>query len=480
MRRLALPVAVALTIAGTLAVWTGSRPLPPPLKGKQPLTVLVQPGPLTYDQSDPASPSGLEYDLIELFADELDVEVQYLTTSPHRMAKDFSAAKVHLAAAWLTPGMLPGSLYSPPFLRSNDLLVQHEASLPIDAASELAERQLHVLAGSRQAMTARGLKEKFPNIDLIEHAGMLPSTLLEAVASGRFELAIVDEAFHDVALQFAPALQATLKFPPQPITWAFPEGTDPQLIAKAEAFLKRLPDDPVFARLKDRYFGHIRRLDIEDISKLLERSRTILPKLKPYFVAAQIETGFDWRLLAALAYQESQWEAHATSPTGVRGIMMLTAETADRLNVSNRLDPEESIRAGARYLDILRSQIPESTPEPDRTWQAMAAYNIGPGHFNAARTIGRQRKADVDSWLVMKGVLPLLARPEIYERLKSGRARGGEAVILVENVRSFYDILSRQEAPYRPLNIAKTETPAKAKGAKPKAKASNPGIKKPG
>jgi len=169
----------------------------------------------------------------------------------------------------------------------------------------------------------------------------------------------------------------------------------------------------------------------------------------------------------------------------VRGIMMLTGETADRLKVKNRLDPEESIRAGARYLDILRKQIPDSTPEPDRTWQAMAAYNIGPGHFNAARTIGRQRKADVDSWLEMKGVLPLLARPEFYERLKSGRARGGEAVILVENVRSFYDILSRQEAPYRPLTPPKAAKPTKKKPktgkAKPKAgNTGNSGVKKPG
>ncbi|HRE17127.1 MAG TPA: hypothetical protein PLW86_08680, partial [Rhodocyclaceae bacterium] len=122
---------------------------------------------------------------------------------------------------------------------------------------------------------------------------------------------------------------------------------------------------------------------------------------------------------------------------------------------------------------------PASTPEPDRTWQAMAAYNIGPGHFNAARMIGKQRKADVDSWLEMKGVLPLLAKPEIYERLKSGRARGGEAVILVENIRSFYDILSRQEPPYRPLSPPEGKPAAKVEAGKPglKAKVAGPGLK---
>ncbi|HRE17126.1 MAG TPA: transporter substrate-binding domain-containing protein, partial [Rhodocyclaceae bacterium] len=328
MKRLALPVAAALTIAGTLVAWNSSKPLPPPQKGKQELIVLVQPGPLTYDQSDPQATTGLEHDLVNLFADELGVKATFLASSPNSLARDFSSSKVHLAAAWLTPGMLPGSRYSSPFAHSHDLLVQHEASYPIDEESELGGRQLHVVAGSRQAATAKSLKERIPDIELIEHPGMLPLTLLEAVATGRYELALVDESFHDVALQFAPSLQATMRFSRQPIVWAFPEGTHPDLIAKAEAFLQRIPKEPVFERLKDRYFGHIRRLSVEDISKLLERSRTVLPKLKPYFQSAQIETGFDWRLLAALAYQESQWEAGATSPTGVRGIMMLTEETA--------------------------------------------------------------------------------------------------------------------------------------------------------
>jgi membrane-bound lytic murein transglycosylase F len=128
--------------------------------------------------------------------------------------------------------------------------------------------------------------------------------------------------------------------------------------------------------------------------------------------------------------------------------MMLTEETADFLGVGNRLDPAQSIPAGARYLNYLRSQIPASTPEPDRTWQALAAYNIGPGHFAAARRLAARLGVDGDSWPEMKKILPLLARPAYYSHLKSGKARGGEAVILVENIRVFYDILTRYEKPF--------------------------------
>jgi membrane-bound lytic murein transglycosylase F len=113
---------------------------------------------------------------------------------------------------------------------------------------------------------------------------------------------------------------------------------------------------------------------------------TTLPKFRKSFQAAQVLTGLDWRLVAAVAYQESQWDPNATSYTNVRGIMMLTEETADRLQVSNRLDANESILAGARYINLLKDLLPEETEEPDRTWLALAAYNIGPGHFNAART----------------------------------------------------------------------------------------------
>lgn len=106
---------------------------------------------------------------------------------------------------------------------------------------------------------------------------------------------------------------------------------------------------------------------------------SVLPQYRPLFHDAQVITGIDWRMLAALAYQESQWEPLATSPTGVRGMMMLTEET-DHLGVNNRLDPAQSIRAGAQYLSELRDALPESIDEPDRTWMALAAYNLGMGH----------------------------------------------------------------------------------------------------
>ncbi|MDP2808881.1 MAG: transglycosylase SLT domain-containing protein [Rhodocyclaceae bacterium] len=236
--------------------------------------------------------------------------------------------------------------------------------------------------------------------------------------------------------------------------WAF-HAEDVLLHGKAVAFIERIRRDGTLTRLGDRYYGHSNRIHPLDTLRFLEHVRTRLRNFRHEFQQAQEITGIDWRLLAALAYQESNWDPLATSPTNVRGMMMLTEDTADRLKVTNRLDAKQSIRAGAGYLASLRDELPDSVKEPDRTWMALAAYNLGMGHLNGARAIAGMVKRDPDIWYEMKHVLPLLSQPQYYERLKSGRGRGGEAVILVENVRTYHDILSRFEPAYAGLSFSR-------------------------
>jgi len=227
--------------------------------------------------------------------------------------------------------------------------------------------------------------------------------------------------------------------------WAFPANGDASLPQRAEAFLERIRRDGTLERLADRYFGHAHRLSAGEVERFLERMQSVLPRYRRLFIEAQDVHGIDWRLLAALAYQESHWDPLATSYTNVRGMMMLTEDTADRLRVTDRLDARQSILAGTRYLVELKEQLPPEVAEPDRTWLALAAYNLGMGHMNGARFVATLVKRDPNAWHEMKQVLPLLAQPEYYARLKSGAARGGEAVIMTENIRTYYDILRRHE-----------------------------------
>ena len=202
-----------------------------------------------------------------------------------------------------------------------------------------------------------------------------------------------------------------------------------------DRFLARLRRDGTLARLTDRYCRTRARSSASTPSVLQERMRTVLPQYRHLFHDAQEKSGIEWRLLAAIAYQESQWDPAATSATGVRGIMQITEDTARHLGVSDLLDPAQNVVAAARYLRDLKAKLPARIHEPDRTWLALAAFNIGLGHLEDARILAQKQKLDPDLWSDVKKVLPLLALPEYYEQAKLGYARGGMPVAFVDRVR---------------------------------------------
>ena len=449
MLRLAPIFAAALLLLASCGDST-----PPLLKDSRKLLVLTRPGPTTYTRDGTGTASGFEHDLVALFAEELGLKVHYIVAGDDaEIARKLKHGKAHLAAAWLSTPSDPELVASPAYFSSSNVIAQNDSALPAEEAADLAGKTIAVLAGSPQAATLRDLQKQVDGLLIDEQKAGAELELLERVAENRDAMALVDTAVFDIATNFYPQLQGTLHIGnPYPIVWQFPAAADPELLARANAFLSRIARDGTLARLTDRYFGHIERLTQSDVAHFIERMRAVLPKYRRAFQTAQASTGIDWRYLAALAYQESHWEPLATSPTNVRGMMMLTEDTADQMNVDNRLDPEQSIRAGSRYFADLREALPPSVSEPDRTWMATAAYNLGMGHLNGARHFAQKLKKNPDSWYEMKTVLPLLSRPEYYQRLKSGKARGGEAVIMAENVRMYYDILSRYEAPYQPGN----------------------------
>jgi len=437
----------------SLLITACGDPAPPTLARSKELLVLTRDGPLTYEQDAASEAMGFEHDLVLLFAEELGLKPRFLVAKRDReILERLKNGEAHIAAAWLSTTDDPAIKGGPSYFTSGNVLAQHEATIAIDDLAELASRSVAVLSDSRQASALKKFADRAPGVVIDEHRGGSDLDLLQRVAEGRIEAALVDGALLDIAINYYPQLQPALSVGEDvPIAWLYPASADPLLESKLRTFFDRITRDGTLARLKDRYFGHVERLKQADVERFIERTRTLLPQYRSLFHSAQASTGIDWRLLAALAYQESQWNPLATSPTGVRGMMMLTEDTADHLRVTNRLDPKQSIRAGSQYFSDLRDNLPDSIPEPDRTWMAVAAYNLGMGHFNGARQIAQGMKKDADSWYEMKQVLPMLARPEIYQRLKSGRARGGEAVITAENVRLYYDILSRFEAPYRPF-----------------------------
>lgn len=209
----------------------------------------------------------------------------------------------------------------------------------------------------------------------------------------------------------------------------------------AHEWMNSREGDQAIGRMESRYYSYISEFDFVDLRAL---NRSIDKRLKRYideFETAEERTGMPADLLAALAYQESNWNPKAVSPTGVRGIMMLTQATAEELGVEDRTDPEESIEAGARYLADRHDRLPESIPEPDRTYLALASYNIGRGHLLDARQLARELGKNPDSWSDMREVLPLKADKRYYPSTRYGYARGYEPVHYVQRIRNYRDVI---------------------------------------
>ena len=408
------------------------------------LVVAVRSAPAYY-QLDGDKASGFDHDLAELFAHELGLKLRFvIARDPAALQALVLNGKAHLATSIAARDNLPGLRFTTPLRHSRQLLVEHADDPPIEGNEDLSGLSIDVLVGSPQAELLKKMNGPIPAFTLNLKANLNEFDLFEQVNLRRSEMAAADEDHFSVAQNFYPDLKVayylddTVRY-----AWAFPDGSSH--FDRAQAFIDRIRQDGTLARIIDRYFGHLDRVSDGDIASFLYRVQTVLPRYRADFIAAQNATDIDWRLLAALAYQESHWDPHATSPTGVRGMMMLTGETADRLRVTNRLDPRQSIRAGGKYLADLIDQLPPEVPKPDRIWLALAAYNLGMGHMNGARAIAKGLKRDPGSWYEMKQVLPLLAREKYYNRLKSGRGRGGEAVIMVENIRTYFDVLCRLE-----------------------------------
>ena len=230
------------------------------------------------------------------------------------------------------------------------------------------------------------------------------------------------------------------------MSWAFANDGDPQLFDEAQQFFTRIKQDGTLRHLIDRYYGYNERLNAVNAEAFISQTRTMLPHYRHWFQEAADLTGIDWQLLAALSYQESHWDPNATSYTNVRGIMMLTEETADRMSVENIVPCDlSSILAGARYLQLLKEQLPlRIEKEEDRLWMALAAYNQGMGHLEDARILASQSGLNPGRVGGREGMMPPLSRPSFYKKTKHGQARGGEAVILVETVRLYDYMLKTQ------------------------------------
>jgi membrane-bound lytic murein transglycosylase F len=424
--------------------------LPTAISGE--LVVVSRSAPTTRFVGADGAYSGLEQDMLELFAKESNLRLTVIERSRFSDVIPAVTQRVaHLAAAGLsvTEERAKKVTFGPSYMMARKTVAYNTSQRRPRNLKGLVGKRGGVLRGTSSAARLRAEAKQLRGLKWDEIHAADVDQLLDRLSAGKLDYVVSDSHVIELARNFYPNISIAFSFgEPEPIAWVLPKDAEPELIDEISTFFDTIKRDGTLSILIDRYFGHVKRLNRMDIVAFLTRRETVLPRYAPMFKEAQDLTGIDWRLLAALGFQESHWRPLATSPTGVRGLMMLTSVTADEMGVKNRLDPHEAILAAGRYFLSIKERLPRRIREPDRTWLTLASYNVGFGHVEDARILAQRQKLNPDLWINVRKVLPLLARSEYHSKLKYGFARGGEAVVLTENVRNYYDILKRHEAPH--------------------------------
>ena len=407
------------------------------------LIVITRNSPTTYFEG-PDGPTGLEYDLAKGFAEYLGVELRMVVPPNFSDILPLTArGNANLAAAGLTVTSKRKEKvrFGPVYQKITPQLVYRSGSTRPKTLADL-NGILEIVAGSSHEEQLEKLSKDFPELSWHTNGELDSDELLILLWEQLIEYTIADSNELSVNRRFYPELKPAFDIsPPEPLAWAFPRSKDDSLFKAAKTFFRNIREDGTLEQLIDRHYGHIGKFDYVGTRRYQAHVETRLPQYRDLFIAAAGETGMDWRLLAAVGYQESHWKPDAVSPTGVRGIMMLTKAAARDLDIKDRNDPEQSIRGGARYLARMVQRIPARIPEPDRTWLALAAYNVGHGHLEDARILTQKNKGNFDSWVDVKESLPLLSKKKWFQQTRYGYARGREPVQYVDNIRTYYDIL---------------------------------------
>jgi membrane-bound lytic murein transglycosylase F len=386
-----------------------------------------------------------ELELVTLFAQRLHLKVKQVPMDYDQITQAVASGKVHLAAAGLRGNASSILRFGTSYQTLSEQVVCNKN--PPKRLDDLAKRSLVVVAESAQEHALRSIATHQPSLHWEALHQLSTSGLMRELSEGKIDCAVANEEQIATARNFHPELGNAFDLNTQShLAWAFAGDLDAELFHSADDFITAIKKDGTLDVLIDRHYGHNERLEAMDAVAFVSKARSVLPRFKRWFQEASALTGIEWQLLAALAYQESHWDPLATSYTNVRGLMMLTAETADRMNLEDRLDAHASIIAGAKYLQLLKEALPDRMDEKERTWMALAAYNQGMGHLEDARVLAVKSNLNPDVWSDVRKVMPLLSRPAYFEQAKHGHARGGEAVILVERVRLYYDMLNRLES----------------------------------
>ncbi len=416
------------------------------IKDRGVLNVVTRNGPHTFHPALDGV-DGFEYRLAREFAKHLGVELNiYSVYGRDDVYRQLQLGKADLAAAGLiiTAEQLPDFRYAPAYYHAQPRVIYKLGSRKPRVLSDLYNKRIVVGADSYTSRLLEKIRKEHPELQWQDAFDLETMDLLELVQKEQADYTVVSEHEFIAHRGIYPELSLSIRLGPErKLAWSLlrDQGRHAELYSEVDNFVMEMKKSGRLAQLQERYFSYFERIDQADALEYAANVKRRLPLYEKLIRSVATEYGMPWELLAAISYQESHWNPNAVSPTGVRGMMMLTEATAQQVNIEDRENLEQSLRGGAEYFRSMQARIPEDIAEPDRTWFALAAYNVGLGHLEDARKLTEALDHDPHIWLDVKEHLPLLRQRKWYSRTRYGYARGDEPVTYVQNIRYYYQVL---------------------------------------
>jgi len=390
------------------------------------------------------APMGFEYDLAKAFSHYLNVDLKVVTPTWEGLIEGLEKGEGDFVAAGMsiTPSRSKRVDFSDDYLPVQQYVILQKEDNDTKTIEDLAGEEIHVRRGTTYEELLNKLKSEGVNVKIRLYDDMPTEELIRMVAEKEIKATVADSHIALLNRRYYP--DTKIAFPlgqPLALGWAVRKG-ESRLLKRINDFFEKIDEDGTFDKIYARYFANVDSFDYVDLKRYYRRVEGRLPKYKETIQETAKQYGFDWRLIVAMIYQESHFNPNATSYTGVRGLMQMTLDTAREMGIESRLDPEQSILGGVKYLKKSYDKF-GNVGKPDRLYLALASYNVGYQHVQDAQIIAKQKGHDPHSWAVLRKILPLLSHRKYYKKTRSGYCRGREAVRYVDKIVTYYDILKR-------------------------------------
>ncbi len=392
-------------------------------------------------------PTGFEYDLAKEFANFLNVELDVVAPGWNNMFTYLDEDKGDFIAAGMTitKERLEKVIFSIPYMTIQQRIVHHKLVFGPKNIDDLTFRTVHIRRGTSYQSRLEEIRRSGVYFNYILHDNTPTQELIRMVHDREVRLTVSDSNIAFLNQRYYPDIRIGIPIQEkESLAWAVRKD-DYEMLKAINGFILHAMQDGTLKQIKDKYYANIEDSDLFDIKLFHQRIKTRLPKYKKIIIEESGKYDFDWRLVAAVIYQESHFNPNARSFTNVRGLMQVTSATAEEMGISNRLNPRESIEAGIKYLDKMVKKFDYLDNEYEKMIFALASYNIGYGHVTDAIKIARQKGLDTTKWQNLKTILPLLSKSKYYKKTKYGYARGWEPVLYVERILTYFDILKQKE-----------------------------------